>query len=316
MKRHSIIIASVALMLSACASHYVATDTVKRNLDGSRQILSSINISDSFEGWRMDSLESPLPFDFRSEKDTMRYAFTIDVVRNGWTLQTDSLPRILQPEVTVSKNFRWFTTRYRYSARFQKLDNLPVPIDDYLTADEQRLLFSPNELPADWNGNDLYGMLDKLNTKYVRWWSHCLFEKEMEAYATVCDSTQQALLSHYHDTLLALIFADLPSEFKSASNVSTAFPELEFINKINKVGFDALCQAKDHWQLDRWVLWRIQLPDGHMSEHMISADRLIQGDYMIEEHSDVVNWWACALTLLVLAGGCFAVKRRFCNQIL
>jgi hypothetical protein len=317
MKRQSIILAAASLLLASCAAHYVATDTVNRNLDGSRSIFTSRSDTALFKGWREDTLATSLSFDFRSEKDTMRYSYTIDIANGGWSVQHDSMPKILQPEVTVGKSFRWFTTRYSYTARFPQLDSLPVPIDDYLTPDEQRLLFSPNELPADWNGADLYGMLDKLNTKYVRWWSHCLFEKEMEAYTAVCDSTQRALLDKYHDTLLALTIAELPGEFKSASNVSTAFPELEFINKINSVGFDALLHAKDLWELDRWVLWRIQLLGKDMSEHMVSADRMITGDYVIEEHSDVVNWWACALTLLLPIGGCLLLaNKRLKNQSL
>ena len=310
MKRHAIILAASSLLLASCAEHYVATDTVNRNLDGSRSILTSRSENTLFKGWREDTLATPLPFDFRSEKDTMRYSYTIDIINGGWSVQHDSMPRLLQPEVTVGKSFRWFTTRYSYTARFPQLDSLPVPISDYLTDDEQRLLFTPNELPADWTGTDLYSMLDKLNTKYVRWWSHCLFEKEMAAYAAVCDSAQRALLTQYHDTLLALTLAELPNEFKSASNVSTAFPELEFINKINSVGFEALQQARELWELDRWVLWRTQLPGGQTTEHMVSADRMIQGDYVIEEHADVVNWWAYALTLLIIAGMAILIMRR------
>lgn len=310
MKRHSIIIAAASLLLASCAAHYVATDSVTRHLDGSRSIFTPRSDTALFKGWQEDTLATELPFDFRSEKDTMRYSYTIGIIRDGWSVQHDSMPRILQPEVTVGKSFRWFTTHYRYTARFPQLDSLPVPIGDYLTDDEQRMLFTPNELPADWNGNDLYGLLDKLNTKYVKWWSHCLFEREMEAYAAVCDSSQRALLAQYHDTLLALTLAELPNEFKSASNVSTAFPELEFINRINSVGFKALQEAKDLWQLERWVLWRTQLPGGRMTEHLVSADRMIQGDYVIEEHSDVVNWWACALTLLIIVGGCLLARRR------
>ncbi len=311
MKHQAIIIAAASLLLASCTAHYVATDRVTRHLDGSRSIFTSCSDTSLFKGWREDTLATPLPFDFRSEKDTMRYSYTIDIAKGGWSVQHDSMPRLLQPEVTVDKSFRWFTTRYNYTARFPQLDSLPVPIGDYLTPDEQQLLFSHSELPADWNGNDLYGMLDNLNTKYVRWWSHCLFEKEMAAYAAVCDSTQRALLDKYHDTLLVLTLAELPNEFKSASNVSTAFPELEFINRINSVGFEALRQARDLWELDRWVLWRTQLPGGQTTEHMVSADRMIQGDYVIEEHANVVNWWAIILTLLPVAGvGALLAKRR------
>lgn len=298
MKRNILIVAAASLLAVSCTSHYVAKDTVSRNLDGSRQILATRPDAD-FKGWRLDSLAEPQVFDFRGDKDTMRYAYSMDVARDGWTIRQDSLSRWLQPEVTVSKSFRWFTTCYTYTARFRQIEGLPVPIGDYLTPDEQRLFFSPNELPADWTGCDLYALLDKLNTKYVRWWSHCLFEREMAAYAAVCDSTQRALLDKYHDTLLVLTLAELPNEFKSASNVSTAFPELEFINRINSVGIEALQKSQDLWELNRWVLWRTKLPGGKKAEHMVSADRMILGDYIIEEQSDIINWWAVVITIAV-----------------
>ena len=155
----------------------------------------------------------------------------------------------------------------------------------------------------------MYALLDKLNTKYVEWMSHCLFEKEMEAYVAHCDSAQQALLTQYHDTLLALVFASLPDEFKSIGNVATAIPELEFINKINAVGFDALHWCYEHWNLDTRVIWRVEIPGGGTAEHMVSTERLIMGDYIIEETSRTINWWACVLTLLLMVGVAWLILR-------
>ncbi len=313
MKRNTIIIAAVALLLSSCAAHYVATDSVTRNLDGTRRVLAS-STDDYFAGWQTDTLAEPLAFDFRSEKDTMRYAYTLGMSRNQWTVSIDSFPRLLQPEVTIKKSFRWFTTRYRYTARFPQLDSLPVPISQYLTPDEQRLLLSANELPSDWNGADLYALLDKLNTKYVKWWDHCLFEKEMEAYVALCDSNQRTLLAQYHDTLLALILADLPDERKSFSNVCQQFPELSFIGDIsnsdNSLSYTGVNWAMDRWDLNTRVIWRTELPGGRTAEHMVSADRMILGDYVIEEHSDTVNWWAVLLTLAAAIGAVLLAFRR------
>ena len=302
MKYNTLIVAMASLLLASCAAHYVATDSVGRNLDGSRQVLAVTN-NIEFKGWRLDSLAEPQIFDFRNEKDTMRFAYTIDLARGGWTLRQDSLSFCLQPEVGVNKHFRWFTTRYTYTARFPQLDSLPVPIGDYLTPDEQRLLLTPNELPDDWTGTDLYGLLDKLNTKYVRWWDHCLFEKEMEAYAAHCDSAQRALLYSYHDTLLAIILEDLPDNRKSLENVSHQFPELSFIGDIAAANF-GISYAVFGWAYERWdlntrVLWQVELPGGRTTEYMVSADRMILGDYTINLSSSVPNWWAIVLTLLV-----------------
>ena len=314
MKHTTLVIAAASLLLASCAAHYVATDTVSRHLDGTRQIFTTSTGDSYFNDWRCDTLAEPLTYDFRSEKDTMRYAYSIDIVRNGWTINIDSMPRLLQPEVTVRKSFRWFTTRYRYTARFPQLDSLPVPIDEYLTPDEQRLLLSANELPDDWNGADLYALLDNLNTKYVKWWDHCLFEKEMEAYAALCDSSQLALLAQYHDTLLTLILADLPDNRKSFSNVCQQFPELSFIGDIsnsdNRLSYTGVTWAMDRWDLNTRVIWRTELPSGRIAEHMVSADRMILGDYVIEEHSDTINWWAVVLTLALAIGAVVLLSRR------
>ncbi len=313
MKHTTLILAAASLLISSCAVHYVATDSVNRHLDGKRQVLAS-NTADCFAGWQADTLDTPKAFDFRSEKDTMRYAYTIDMLRDSWTIHIDSMPRLLQPEVTVRKSFRWFTTRYRYTARFPQLDSLPVPISDYLTPDEQRLLLSCNELPDDWTGTDLYSLLDNLNTKYVKWWDHCLFEKEMEAYAALCDSAQRALLYSYHDTLLALILADLPDNRKSFGNVCHQFPELSFIGDIgsndNRLSYTGIDWALDRWDLNTRVIWRTELPGGRTSEHMVAADRMILGDYIIDEHSDTINWWAVLITLAVAIAAIILISRR------
>jgi len=314
MKRKVFILMVAAAMFSSCATHYVVTDQVERSLDGTRTVLSAdtTSLSKSTYGrWQCNALDQKQVFDFRNECDTMRYAFSQVLPHDGWTITHDSLPRMLCPQVTVTKHFRWFVTRYRYTAVFPAIDSLPVPISQYLTEEEQQLLFQPLDLPADWNGADMYALLDKLNTKYLKWWSHCLFEKELESYTVYCDSMQMDLLNQYHDTLLALVLAAQPNEFKSIGNVSTSFPELEFINKINYVGFDALRWAADDWNLDTRVIWRVLLPGGHMKEHMVSTERLITGDYQVELQSDIVNWWAVVLTLLaVLTAVLWITKKR------
>ena len=49
------------------------------------------------------------------------------------------------------------------------------------------------------------------------------------------------------------------------------------------------------------VLWRVELPGGVAREHLVSSERLIMGDYTVEEGSRVLNWWAIAVTVLLAA---------------
>lgn len=309
MKRNLIIVAAVAVLWTSCGSEYVVTDSVSRNLAGTRTILSKDTTSlenTQCNAWEHQPLPAPQAVDFRVLTDTMRYSYSVPMERDGWTIADDSLTRLLRPQVTVNKSFRWFTTRYRYTARFPKLDNLTVPVTEYLTPDQAQLLFGQNEWPSDWNGADLYGLLDKLNTKYVRWWSHCFFERQYELYMARADSAQRTLLANRHDTLLALVLADLDDDTQATlASKAELFPELDFVSDYNNSleVQTAMTEWMEYYSFETHVLWNVELPGGRSIEHKVSADRLLLDDYVIDEHSDVPNYWAYALTLLLLAGG-------------
>ena len=318
MKRNIIIVAAIAAFMASCGAEYVVTDSVGRNLAGTRTILSKDTTSlenTLCNTWDHQPLDSPQAVDFRVLTDTMRYRYSAPIARNGWNIEDDSLTRMLRPQVSVSKSFRWFTTRYRYTACFPRLDSLPVPVTDYLTPDEMQLFFGHNEWPSDWNGADMYALLDKLNTKYVQWWSHCFFERQYEIFLGRADSAQRALLASHHDTLLALMLADLDDDSQATlASKAALFPELNFVSDYdNSIEVQALMMEWiESYSFETHVLWHVELPGGRSAEHKISADRLLLGDYVIEEHSDIPNYWAYALTLLLLLGGAalLAVRRR------
>lgn len=308
MKNNALTFVAAFMLLASCATHHVVTDRVGRGLDGSRTVFSADTTSLSgttYAGWQRSTLDKYQVFDFRSVRDTMRYAYSHAMSRDGWSVVDDSIPRMMRPQVTVSKQFCWFTTRYRYTAVFPALDSLPVPISQYLTAEEQQLLFQPLDLPADWNGADMYALLDKLNTKYIKWWRHCFFEKEYEVWCHNLDSTQRTLLAQYRDTLLALMLEDLPDEkFTSLRSMANLFPELAPVTAYlasRDIPTDVMVMAwyNDCLDLEERVLWRVELPGSRTAEYMISAERLIVGDYTVALESRVVNWWAIAITLLL-----------------
>ena len=306
MKRNILTLMAAAILFASCASHYVVTDNVSQWLNGTRTVLTTDTTSLSetpYGRWERTALDKYQVFDFRTEHDTMRYAYSQTMPCDGWTIMEDSLSRMMRPQVTVIKHFRWFTTRYCYSAVFPALDSLPVPISEYLTDEEQQLLFQPLDLPSDWNGADMYALLDKLNTKYIKWWSHCFFEKEYEIYFSKSDSTQRLMLAQYHDTLLALVQADIPEDKQVAlSEKARLFPELAFVTEY-QMGYEiqavVMAWYDDNCELENRVLWRVELPGGRTAEYMVSTERLITGDYTVELHSDVLNWWAIAITLLL-----------------
>lgn len=307
MKRILLISIVVAALFASCGpTGYVVTDSLTRSLDGIRTLLTDDTTAldgTPYALWPYTVLPAPQVFDMHTRHDTMRYSYSQALQFDGWTVVSDSLSRMLRPEVTVEKRFRWFTTRYRYTARFARLDSLPVPVGDYLTDDEQQLLFGCNEWPADWNGAEMYALLDDLNAKYVRWWSHCFFEKQYECYCDLADSAQRALLTQYHDTLLALVQADLPNKQTTLEQKAKLFPDLAFMDGLDHqlhrgVQLSVSAWEEEYSEMENRVLWRVEMPGGRTEEHMISTERLITDDYVIDVESGTVNWWAIALTLL------------------
>ena len=316
MKRNIFLAAFAAVLFFSCGSEYVITDSVSRTLGGTRTVLSKDTTSLAgtvYGSWERRPLESPQAYDFRVLTDTMRYRYAAPMARDGWTLADDSLSRMLRPQVSVSKSFRWFTTRYCYTARFPKLDSLPVPITDYLSPDEAQLLLGQHEWPADWNGADMYALLDKLNTKYVRWFSHCFFEAQYNEYMRVLDSAQRSLLAQRHDTLLAMVLADLDDDAQSSlATKAKLFPELDFVSDYYKsIEIQGVVSEwMEELGFEKHILWNVELPGGRTNEHKVSVDRLLLDDYIIMETGRTINWWACGLTLLlVMAAAAWFILR-------
>ena len=321
MKRNLLTILATLMLFSSCSTHYVVTDSVSRRLNGKRVILSADTTTlaqTPFGSWKRSVLASPQCYDFRTTQDTMRYAYSQCIAANGWTLECDTLSRLLRPVVEVKKKFRWFSTRYCYSAFFHRLDSLPVPVSKYLTEDEQRLLFCNNEMPTDWNGADLYALLDRLNSKYMEWWSHCYFEKEYELYYRYADDSQRTLLTQYHDTLLTLVQKSQTDHQASLEQIARIFPELDFISK-ELSSYDIQNEVakwlEKSCEIDIRVLWRVALPGSATHEYLISGERLIMGDYGMQLSSRVINWWAIAITMLLAIVPLIVVFRpnRRCN---
>ena len=143
-----------------------------------------------------------------------------------------------------------------------------------------------------------------LNTKYIKWWSHCFFEKEYEAYYASADSTQRLLLAQYHDTLLALVQIDLDKDSQQPlEQKARLFPELAFVYDFH-LSHNVQLSVSEWYEtmnsdIETRALWRIELPGGRTGEYMVSAERLINGDYTVTLDSHVLNWWAIAITILL-----------------
>lgn len=313
MKRPIVILAAASLLLAGCATRFVATDTVQRNLDVCRTIWASDTTSlagSPYAQWPHNKLTPSEIVDFRTDKDSMRYAYHSTAPRGQWELPSDSTARQLRPRLTTKRQFRFFTTRYIYKAEFQGIDSTPVPLGDYLTEEEQQLLFRHNDTPHDWNGADMYALLDQVNEKYAKWMSHCMFESEYQTYMAETDSIQQRLLSQYHDELLRRVLEVLPERQWTLAEAAKGVPDLDFLagiqGHLGNLQNNTTLALLEQFDADVRVLWRIEMPGGHTEEYMISAERLLTGDYTIECTSHALNWWAIILTALVAAALCIA----------
>ena len=93
------------------------------------------------------------------------------------------------------------------------------------------------------------------------------------------------------------------------------FPELASVTdylKNQDIQTDVMVMAwyESCLDLENRVLWRVELPGGRTAEYMVSVERLIGGDYTVVLDSQVVNWWAVAVTLLLLLAAIWLPLRR------
>ena len=250
--------------------------------------------------------------------------FTIDFFgeKEEMNMAADSISgNLYHPEESLRKRFRWFYTYYDYKAVFPSLkEKLAIPLDSCMTRDEQELFLRGGRTPEGWNGIELYGTLDELNTAFFDWAGECLFKIHFETLCEYVSAEGKAALTAARDSLARLFrpeelirmnMDDFALRADAYVRKAGSAPGLSFSGTYsrNREAIDLELEEKTAVQdyFSQTYLHRVTLPGKYFKGNpgrleagdpvwKIDAYRLLSDDLVTEATSRVPHPWAFLLT--------------------
>ena len=159
-------------------SAFLAGDTARNpfpvRLDDGWQVSVYDSVSGGLQPWPLQHLKSPAAAS--AVVATCHYASVEEMNRN-FRFDHSSWKNI-KPEITWNKSFRWFYTYYTFSEKYTRYpsQDLPVPLGEYLTPEEQILWFQGDPAACQgMNGYEMYEYLEQIQEKAETWGKKSLF---------------------------------------------------------------------------------------------------------------------------------------------
>lgn len=294
------------------------------------------------EEWNIGKTDSVIKYRSDIEED---YLFNVVASRTFDNIDgvlfkvgdsVQGIRNIFAPEEKVKRWFCWFYTCYYYSAIFNKMDiELPVDINKYLTPEEQHLWFDETrDICNGTNGIETYMMLSEIQNKFDKWINHCQFsislniikhldsikyggsfqqslagkddllfnetcnlseDKNDYSVNAVCESLDKYFDTTYFSILYSenMDYANVAENEKSRIfDVATYHQKyiLTMPGKIYKCNMEQYGNDNVEWDVD--------------------AYRLMNNDIVITVKSKTINYWAFAVTIIILILPVVLFKRK------
>lgn len=184
----------ITVLMASCGSYYRMVTTLDRDGKAHRKIYAkgdsaflagdrsknpySFDISD----WNVVKLDSAVKYNFFGEEKDINVKIeksvaSIDLFSKNIHYD-ENKKSFAAPEETLSKEFRWFYTNYKFTGVYKKaVYEVPVSIDKYLTKEEQKIWTQGDfgKYKA-LNGSELNDKLGDLEAKFMEWYSRNSFE--------------------------------------------------------------------------------------------------------------------------------------------
>lgn len=325
------IFASLLLVmpLNSCTTYYYVVTDVDRALSVERSVYTSGadggNAVFPFvpsDGWELADADSAFEVDFHDVREKMKHMAQKKALDIGDVLVGDkgaSSP-LLSAEESLDKRFRWFYTYYDYRAAFKGIrDMLPLPYEGYFTDEQLELFFRGGNPPGDWNGIEMYYLLDDINQNFARWYSDATYFVLCDIFEPYCTRQQVAVLDASKERFMEgvereAMFAMKPDEFEDRLAVVAPGAGFGRIYEDNAAALDD-AYVRESGIIDCFeesFVYSIDMPgryvggnaenfiDGNPS-WKVDAYRLMYGDLVLEATTRKVNVWAFVLTFAVIA---------------
>lgn len=329
-------LASLTAVQSCGTGHYMTTQ-IHDDLSAERTIYSNADSSwmagdrkenpfffRTGEDWKTGTVAAPFDKDFYGETRTMNI-YAVRQVRDMDELrleaednEIDGSP-ILSPEETIQKRFRWFWTMFDYRAEYRKIEDLPVPVSEYIDSSRQEIFFRRAQTPPDWNGIEMYCALDEINTEFAKWYTHSTYKVSYGIIYRLADEGMRAIMRNFHEEELDSIISSsdediTPSVLCSRLDGFCKDSRFSRLFSGNRDEADSLYSEKEKiiWYFNDCILSEIRLPGKLVSTNAsafncgnpqwkIDGYRLLYDDLVLEATSRKVNIWAFAVTFVLLS---------------
>lgn len=288
-------------------------------------------------GWELDELDSVVKFNCwgDEEKLNVKAGRTYPMVGSEPFNTLDGkeyMHPLVVPVEKLRKSFRWFYTYYEYTATYGELpDKGPVPLEKYLTKEEQRIWFrGDTEALSGLNGIEQNNMLDDIEAKFWKWYNRSQYELSYEIILHFVtqkgDTVFVRRLSDLKEPVYGKYFsgkdagdAGAPEEVCGYLDEFSQTKYFSDLYKSNGKSMDELFEKKGQIaELFRYaVQFELSMPGRVISTNAalqrdgsliwkVDAFRLLDNDYTLIAESRTANYWAfgVALLLLLIAGGC------------
>lgn len=263
------------------------------------------------------------------------FAFGLSNDRNecSGTLTTVSgqkADKLFYPIETFERRFRWFYTDYDCTVLFTSIrDILPLPLDAYMTPEQEEIYFRGHNVSEGRNGREMYDMLRGLDSRFVSWYSDAVFFKMCDIFEPYCTPTQKEVLDTCKDDFLSstdmkALLDMKPAEFEAI--LAGLAPKEGFGNiyKLNSEDIDAIYERESAIlsYFDHSFVYILSVPgtysSGNADEFIdgrpswrVDAVRLLSGDIVAESHFRRINIWAIFITLAAAGVLISVLFRRF-----
>lgn len=243
------------------------------------------------------------------------------------------------PKESLEKRFRWFYTYYDYTGIFPEIaDKGPVPMDDFISEQEQKLLFQGDfSSSRGMNGLELN---DRLNDLVDRFWEWYLRSQYEISYSIILDYLNETGEGVYRPQL-PIVKEDVYPRISLQSNDSLSFEPEDVCRLLDKyfdtdyfthfpdevqqefdASFEDSCKGIDLFEYI--VAYDLLLPGQIRSTNALStagdtlcwkvdAYRMLADDYVLQAVTRTRNDWAFAITLLAVLGIGYWLIRRAKN---
>jgi len=248
--------------------------------------------------------------------------------------------RDLRRSAAFSKEFMWFTTKYRFSERVEGVLTIECPVSDFLSDEELSFFYLPDELKTmQRNGSDslrIRELSDAVDRKSDQWLWTVLFREWIGIFYDRFGGhpelaiTKDDMLSKEPE-VVELFIRDSSESGNNDAVFILLFGEEQYrlleteIDSATKLLEDRIdpCLSADDYGMEIRMPGRIVASNGYADTQSDSASCggilwTVSGDYFLNQpfemwvESQVNNYWAWAVTfvfvLFVFSG--FIIKRR------